>query len=192
MPQKDYVRASRPKPANKNQSNTRNSRGSRAKAVSANKPWLLIALSSFVIIAFVFGLWFLKQQTPVNTDPVATTPTPTKPQTKDELPPKPVAEPYQYIQELENKEVTVELTEQRRSGPAQLQCGSFRQQSQAEAMKAQIAFAGITADVRRTEGTNGVWYRIILGPYESRRAATVDMNRLRQMGINTCQVRNWA
>ncbi|WP_449357980.1 SPOR domain-containing protein [Alishewanella longhuensis] len=36
------------------------------------------------------------------------------------------------------------------------------------------------------------WFRVILGPYESRRAATVDMNRLRQMGINTCQVRNWA
>lgn len=191
MPQKDYVRASRPKPANKGKSRPSNSRGSRAKATPAQKPWLLISLTALILIAFVYGLWFLRQQAPVHTVPAAV-PTPVKTVVKDDLPPKPVAEPYQYIQELENKEITVELTEQRRSGPAQLQCGSFRQQSQAEAMKAQIAFAGITADVRRTEGTNGVWFRVILGPYESRRAATVDMNRLRQMSINTCQVRNWA
>lgn len=192
MPQKDYVRASRPKPANKGKSRTSNSRNSRAKAAPAKKPWLLLSLTALILIAFVYGLWFLRQQAPVSTVPAAAVPTPAKTVVKDDLPPKPVAEPYQYIQELENKEITVELTEQRRSGPAQLQCGSFRQQPQAEAMKAQIAFAGITADVRRTEGTNGVWFRVILGPYESRRAATVDMNRLRQLGINTCQVRNWA
>lgn len=189
MPQKDYVRASRPKPANKGRSKPNSSRNSRAKVAPA-KPWLLIGLTTATLIVFVYGLWFLRQQTPVDTAPVTTTPAPAKAVVKDDLPPKPVAEPYQYIQELENKEITVELTEQRRSGPAQLQCGSFRQQPQAEAMKAQIAFAGITADVRRTEGSNGVWFRVIVGPYESRRAATVDMNKLRQMGINTCQVRN--
>lgn len=190
MPQKDYVRASRPKPANKGKSKPSNSRNTRSKAAPA-KPWLLIALTAMTLMVFIYGLWFLRQQAPVTTAPAPTPAPPAKTAAKDELPPKPVAEPYQYIQELENKEITVEVTEQRRSGPAQLQCGSFRQQPQAEAMKAQIAFAGITADVRRTEGTNGVWFRVILGPYESRRAATADMNRLRQMGINTCQVRNW-
>lgn len=189
MPQKDYVRASRPKAASKGKSS--NSRSSRAQAAPA-KPWLLIGLTALTLAVFIYGLWFLRQQDPVTSAPTASASAPTTTVTKDDLPPKPVAEPYQYIQELENKEITVEVTEQRRSGPAQLQCGSFRQQPQAEAMKAQIAFAGITADVRRTEGTNGVWFRVILGPYESRRAATVDMNRLRQMGINTCQVRNWA
>lgn len=188
MPQKDYVRASRPKPANKGKPRANTGRGSRAKAQPA-KPWPLIGLTALVIIAFSYGLWFLRQQPTLNTPSIP--PAPVATVKKDDLPPKPVAEPYQYIQELENKEITVEVTEQRRSGPAQLQCGSFRQQPQAEAMKAQIAFAGITADVRRTEGSNGVWFRVILGPYESRRAATVDMNRLRQLGINTCQVRNW-
>ena len=189
MPQKDYVRASRPKPASKTKGKARPARGAKAQAAS-QKPWILIGLVLCVLLAFVYGLWFLRQQAPVVTPPEA--PAPAVTVKKDELPPKPVAEPYQYIEELKNKEVTVEVTEQRRSGPAQLQCGSFRQQTQAEAMKAQIAFAGITADVRRTEGSNGVWFRVVLGPYESRRIATVDMNRLRQMGINTCQVRNWA
>ncbi|MCT8124643.1 SPOR domain-containing protein [Alishewanella sp. BS5-314] len=184
MPQKDYVRATRPKAPAKGQA-----RGSRAKAPAAsNKPWLLIALTLLTLSVFVYGLWFLKQQPVSSSEPVAA---PVKAPAKDELPPKPQSEPYQYIKELENREITVEVPEQQRSVPAVLQCGSFRQQGQAEQMKAQIAFAGITADVRRTEGSNGVWFRVVVGPYESRRAATADMNRLRQMGINTCQVRNW-
>ncbi len=190
MPQKDYVRASRPKPANKGNTKQRTRRSNSAQTAHS-KPWLLIALTCVTLAIFIYGLWFLRQQTPVSNEAVIAQPTPVQTKPKDELPPKPVSEPYQYIEELENKQITVEVTEQRRSGPAQLQCGSFRQQPQAEAMKAQIAFAGITADVRRTEGSNGVWFRVILGPYESRRAATVDMNKLRQMGINTCQVRNW-
>ncbi|EJI85078.1 sporulation related protein [Alishewanella aestuarii B11] len=184
MPQKDYVRATRPKAPAKGQA-----RGSRAKAPAAtNKPWLLIALTLLTLSVFVYGLWFLKQQPVSSSQPAAA---PVKAPAKDELPPKPQSEPYQYIKELENREITVEVPEQQRSVPAVLQCGSFRQQGQAEQMKAQIAFAGITADVRRTEGSNGVWFRVVVGPYESRRAATADMNRLRQMGINTCQVRNW-
>jgi cell division protein FtsN len=184
MPQKDYVRASRPKaPAKKTPG-----RGGRSKApATAAKPWLLIILTLLTISVFIYGLWFLRQQPVVTPEPVAA---PVKVAPKDELPPKPQAEPYQYIKELENKEITVEVPQQQRSVPAVLQCGSFRQQSQAEQMKAQIAFAGIATDVRRTEGTNGVWFRVVAGPYDSRRAATADMNRLRQMGINTCQVRN--
>ncbi|EIW87662.1 cell division protein, FtsN [Alishewanella agri BL06] len=185
MPQRDYVRASRPKaPAKKAGA----ARGGRGKApAAASKPWLLIALTLLTLSVFIYGLWFLRQQPVVTPEPVAT---PVKVAPKDELPPKPQAEPYQYIKELENKEITVEVPQQQRSVPAVLQCGSFRQQNQAEQMKAQIAFAGIATDVRRTEGSNGVWFRVVAGPYESRRAATADMNRLRQMGINTCQVRN--
>ena len=85
----------------------------------------------------------------------------------------------------------VEVTEQQQRGPFQMQCGSFRQEQQAESMKAQIAFAGFPSTVRRTEGENGVWFRVVLGPYESRRQATSDRNRLRQQGINTCQIWNW-
>jgi len=185
MPQRDYVRASRPKaPAKKAGA----ARGGRGKApAAASKPWLLIALTLLTLSVFIYGLWFLRQQPVITPEPVAA---PVKVAPKDELPPKPQSEPYQYIKELENKEITVEVPQQQRSVPAVLQCGSFRQQNQAEQMKAQIAFAGIASDVRRTEGSNGVWFRVVAGPYESRRAATADMNRLRQMGINTCQVRN--
>ena len=82
--------------------------------------------------------------------------------------------------------------QQQSAGPYQMQCGSFREQTQAEAMKAQIAFVGFGSEIRRTDGNNGVWYRVVLGPYESKRQATADRNRLRQQGINTCQIWNWS
>lgn len=185
MPQKDYVRASRPKTTSNKK--TTSNRNRRPASSQKSQPWLLIVLTVFVLSVFIYGLWFIRQQPVAATPPVA--PQVTQP-VKDELPPKPKSE-FQYIEELENKEITVDVPVQQRSVPALLQCGSFRQQTQAEQLKAQIAFAGITADVRRTEGSNGVWFRVVVGPYESRRAATADMNRLRQVGINSCQVRNW-
>ncbi|WP_333606477.1 SPOR domain-containing protein [Arsukibacterium sp.] len=185
MPQKDYVRASRPKPKPKAKAQPRRSNGRQTKAA---RPWLLIGLTLCLLIGFGIGLYLLGQQ-PAEQVPLVSEPA--KPVKKDELPARPTQEPYQYITELENKEVVVDVEEQQRLGPFQMQCGSFRQQQQAEAMKAQIAFAGIASTVRRTEGTNGVWFRVVLGPYESRRAATVDRNRLQQQNINGCQIWNW-
>ncbi|WP_254795706.1 SPOR domain-containing protein [Arsukibacterium indicum] len=145
---------------------------------------------------FAWFLWYLKQQP---ADTVSTTPA-VRQNTQqadksgaDDLPAKPVAEPYQYIKELENKEVQVEVdtTGREPQGPFQMQCGSFRQADQAEAMRAQIAFAGFASAVRRTEGSNGVWYRVVLGPYDSKRQATADRNRLQQQNINGCRIWNW-
>jgi cell division protein FtsN len=188
MPQKDYVKAARPKT---NAANRRPARSNaKAAAQAPAKPWLLLIVTFVLISGFVYFLWFLNQQ------PATTAPTvkpPAKTVKKDELPAKPTEEPYQYIKELENKEVKVEVAEQQQSsGPYQMQCGSFREQQQAETMKAQIAFAGFTSEVRRTDGERGVWYRVVLGPYESKRQATTDRNRLRQQNINTCQIWNWS
>jgi cell division protein FtsN len=187
MPQKDYVKASRPKakPANR-----RPGRGnSKAKTPAQAKPWLLLIVTFCLISGFVYFLWFLNQQPAVKP---AAADAPAKTVKKDELPAKPTEEPYQYIKELENKEIKVEVTEQQSAGPYQMQCGSFREQKQAETMKARIAFVGFASQIRRSEGSNGVWYRVILGPYETKRQATADMNRLRQQNFNTCRIWLWS
>ncbi|HEX5792260.1 MAG TPA: SPOR domain-containing protein [Rheinheimera sp.] len=186
MPQKDYVKASRPKAKPASRSAARNN--SKAAPAPA-KPWLLLTVTFLLISGFIYFLWFLNQQPAA---PAQATAPAAKTVKKEELPAKPTAEPYQYIKELENKEVKVEVTEQQAGGPYQMQCGSFRAQQQAETMKAQIAFAGFASQIRRTEGSNGVWYRVVLGPYESKRQATADRNRLRQQSINTCQIWNWS
>ena len=97
MPQKDYVRASRPKAKPARASNARNSR--KAAAPAPAKPWLLLIVTFALISGFIYFLWFLNQQ-PAAPTPVAK---PEKTVKKDELPAKPTAEPYQYIKELENK-----------------------------------------------------------------------------------------
>lgn len=187
MPQKDYVKASRPKakaPA-RGKARTNN------KAAAPAKPWLLLLFTGVLISGFVYFLWYLNQQPAVSTAPVEKKAA--APVKKDELPTPPVEEPYQYIKELENKEVKVEVdTNQQTGGPYQMQCGSFRIQSQAEQMKAKIAFVGFSSEIRRTDGSNGVWYRVVLGPYTSKRQATADRNRLREQSINTCQIWNWS
>ena len=189
MPQKDYVKASRPKSKKPPQRTSRNNRG-KAQTATSGKPWLLLTATALLIAGFIYFLWFLNQQPavklPAENPPAVTV-------KKDELPAKPTEEPYQYIKELENKEVKVEVAEQQQTaGPYQMQCGTFRVATQAEAMKAQIAFVGFSSEIRRTDGSNGVWYRVVLGPYESKRQATADRNRLRQQGINTCQIWNWS
>ena len=190
MAHKDYVKTNRAKPKTaKRQPGKR--RPSKAKPAASSIPWLAIILAICIVSGFAYFLWYLNQQPAleVTAEPKKPVAVAAKP---DPLPEKPTSEPYQYIKELENKEVKVEVTEQAAAGPYQMQCGSFRNQSQAEEMKAKIAFSGFTAEVRRSEGTNGIWYRVVLGPYESKRQATADRNRLRQQNINTCQIWNWS
>ncbi len=190
MPQKDYVKTARPKPKAKPRASTAR-RGNARPAQKNRRPWLLMIITALLLASFGWFLWYLKQQpaSPPKTAPVSAA---TKP-VVDDLPVKPIAEPYQYIKELESREIQVEVdsTPQRPQGPFQMQCGSFRQAEQAEAMRAQIAFAGFASSVRRTEGSNGVWFRVVLGPYDSRRQATADRNRLQQQNINGCQIWNW-
>ena len=175
MPRRDYVKTARPK------ANTR-----KKAPVKAPIPWLLMLATASLVLLFAWFLWTLNKQTPVQQTPV-----PAPPAVTDELPERPTEEPYQYIEELENRRIEVEVPELEAKGPFQMQCASFRSEEQADAMRAQIAFAGFSSSIRRTEGSNGVWYRVVLGPYESRRQAEADRNRLRRNGINTCQIWNW-
>ncbi|MEE2001964.1 SPOR domain-containing protein [Alkalimonas sp. MEB108] len=174
MPKRDYVKTARPQAK------------SRKKApAKAPFPWLVLSVTAGLVFVFGWFLWTINQQ-----EPVATKPQPAA-VVKDELPERPTEEPYQYIRELENREVVVEVRELESRGPFQMQCASFRSEQQADAMRAQIAFAGFSSTIRRTEGSNGVWYRVVLGPYDSRRQAEADRNRLRRNGINSCQIWNW-
>ncbi|MDT3319883.1 SPOR domain-containing protein [Shewanella sp. SP1S2-4] len=106
------------------------------------------------------------------------------------LPPQPKEE-WTYLNELENKHVEVDIPDvvaTRSPMQYQLQCASFRQESQANEMKAVIAFQGLEAQVRQVEGTTGVWYKVALGPYERKRDAERKRHTLQNAGINGCQI----
>ena len=49
-----------------------------------------------------------------------------------------------------------------------LQAGSFRQQEDADRRRAELLLLGLEPKVEDTSGDNGRWFRVYLGPFESR------------------------
>ena len=112
---------------------------------------------------------------------------------KEELLPEKPQPKWQYEKSLQSKEVIVDIPEEEKNTrPYQMQCGSFRNKSDAEALKANIAFQGLNSIVKRTESkNNSVWFRVVLGPYERKRLAEKDRHKLQRAKINGCQIWYW-
>ena len=49
-----------------------------------------------------------------------------------------------------------------------LQIGSFRQEADADRRRGELALLGLEASVELTNGDNGRWYRVTMGPFASR------------------------
>ncbi|MBU2870126.1 SPOR domain-containing protein [Colwellia sp. E2M01] len=156
----------------------------------------LISLLILILIsAFAYGLWSLK------TDPETKNPLKmpvkvkesTQTPNKEKALPAPPKEKWTYVKDLENQEIEVGEYKVEDKGPYQMQCGSFRSQEQANTLKARIAFAGIESQVRSAKGSNGTWYKVILGPYKRKREAEKDKHTLRRKSnnINGCQIWGW-
>lgn len=185
---RDYVKKGKPV--------SRAKRGTQAPPpppVSSKKPQALIflILVAAIVGGFAFFLWSIKDRAPEITLP--DTPI-EKPQNKPKPLPKVPDEKWEYVKELENKEVEVDVPE-REDGPKRpykMQCASFRSEQQANAMKAKIAFAGLESTIQQSEGQSGIWYKVVLGPYDSKRDAEADRHRLQDMKINSCQIWYWS
>lgn len=150
-------------------------------------PWISIGIILSLLALFVYFLWSIKDSAPVKEEGTAVTEL--KPATADNLPDMPEEE-WEFITSLPEYTVEVEVAEQAKSTVRYLmQCGSFKKGSQAEELKAKIAFQGMEAQVRKSEGSS--WYRVILGPYEGKRQAEADRHQLQRAKINGCQIWNW-
>lgn len=152
-------------------------------------PWLTIIITLLVLAAFAGGLWMIKDKAPEQTQTQTE-----KTEAKTEKDPLPTMEEeeWEFITTLPDQTVEVEVEERAVSDKEYLmQCGSFRRASQAEEMKAKIAFQGLEAQVRESNGSNGLWHRVILGPYATKRAAEKDKHTLRRIDITTCQIWLW-
>lgn len=144
-----------------------------------------LLLTAVVVIAFVAVLVLLKKKSTGSPRPQKNT------QGIEETLPAPPQERWSYIDELENKEVEVLVPERAVSRPRLIQCASFRAEADADAMRAKIAFMGLEAQVRATQGEKGMWYRVILGPFENQRVAQSTAHKLQRGGISNCQIWNW-
>ncbi|WP_417760935.1 SPOR domain-containing protein [Shewanella sp.] len=185
-------------------SKPRGKRSTPAKAAApAPRPVspLKLVLGLVVIAAFGYMLWFLKHDDEASAaaekiEKVA--PATEKqvvvkaPVVKDALPPMPKEE-WTYQKELENKQVEVDVPVRSNepTRPYQMQCGSFRKDSQAQELKAVIAFQGLEAQVRKSAGSSGDWYKVVLGPYDQKRQAERDRHTLQRAGVNGCMIWYW-
>ncbi|USD65479.1 SPOR domain-containing protein [Vibrio sp. SCSIO 43136] len=174
MANKDYVRRGRgqKKPAR--------------RSAPKSKPWKAGLVAILLVGVFGYGLFTLSQ------DPEPPTPV-SKPAEKKvvkkpskPLPPPPEEE-WEYMESLPNKEVKVEAKEAVVSDiPYIMQCGAFKLESQAEERKVNIAFQGISSQIRKKEGSS--WYRVVLGPYTRKRDAERDKHKLQKARIEPCAI----
>src|SRR5690554_575117 len=163
----DYANRKRPP---KRTPPKKNSKAAKKPAVS----WWVVVLALVLVAGLAWFLFSISGKSQQGTTRVPDTSVPvgsSAPQTKIEPLPEQPQEPYQYIDELENREVIVDVPEREVGPPKLMQCGSFRRQGDAEELRAMIAMIGLEAQIRATQGSNGLWYRVILGPYTTKREA---------------------
>jgi len=185
MSNQDYIAR---KPAKKTKSNpyTKNTPPPAPKLTVKN---MLVSFIIIVLITtFAFSLWLLKTSPTTKEPNQAVTTAPVK---KETHLPKPPKEKWTYVENLKVKEIEVGQYEVTQKGPYQLQCGSFKTTGRAETLKATIAFVGLEAAIKKSIGSNGTWYKVILGPYARKRLAEQDKHKLRNNSVNRCQVLLW-
>lgn len=198
MAPKDYVK--RPQ-AKKNNAKTRarNTRGKKASSGS-DLPWLKVLISLAVVALFIFGLYRLQSLdgddeneivAPGEEFVIVDDGASLEEAANEELAPLPVLgeEEWEYIDTLPDYSVEVDVT-----GPIEsdkefiMQCGSFRTMDRAEELRAKIAFQGLESRILTSNGKNGLWYRVVLGPYERKRNAERQRHQLRNAKINGCKI----
>ncbi len=66
-----------------------------------------------------------------------------------------------------------------------LQAGSFRQSEDADRRRAQLILLGLDAKVEESSGDTGRWYRVYIGPFQSRSKLAKARSLTAQQGIDT-------
>lgn len=174
--------------------------------------WLLAGL---LIGLFVALLVYIKDNTSGKltiTDTVAKVfqkrDTDTRAVTKQQAPPAPTAKPestkpkfdfYTILPELEvaipEQDLVNESAQpQDKQSSVQnyiLQAGSFRQDTQADQLKARLALEGIVAHIQKVKiNDNDTWYRVRIGPIADLSTLNQTRRRLKKMGIVSIVVKN--
>ena len=107
----------------------------------------------------------------------------------------PTEKEYEFWEMLKYKQIEIPQSDQptrKTDKPTRhyvMQCGSFKQQLMAEALKAKIGMAGFESNIHKTEEKDGFsWHRVVLGPYTSKRKAEANRHRLNENGVGGCRI----
>jgi cell division protein FtsN len=73
--------------------------------------------------------------------------------------------------------------------PYFLQAGSFRQKSDAEQRRAELLLLGLNPKVEESNGDNGRWFRVSLGPFDSHESTSQARSLLAKQNIEAVLLR---
>lgn len=171
-------------------------RGASRKKKKKSVPLALWLFTVALVISFASGLIYLKWYKP-HTD--------IKPKAKVTTTKKKVSKPtaqkqvkqeddvpmYDLHQDLTNKKV--EIPEEDLKIPDNIDkyyysmpCGSFRELSRADELKARIAMTGNNSSIIAVQYKGETWHRVQLGPFNRKRNAESVRHRLRDNDIHGC------
>ncbi len=184
----DYIHRNTKKKSNPRRAlKKRSHRSSGSSRKPTNRLWTMITVAAFCSTGFAWFLFSLaKQPDPLTTEKAVKTPPAVASQT--DITQSEPEEKWTYIQRLENKKIDVEPPIIAKTHQYLLQCGTFSKAEQAEAFKAQIALSGLHSEIKPTGENPPKWYRVVLGPYTSKRHAEQDRNLLKDNEIFGCQI----
>jgi cell division protein FtsN len=109
----------------------------------------------------------------------------------------PEKQPYDFYTMLPNLKVIVPMTEDGGTAPPvnegdeisgqgiyTLQVGSYRELSDADRVKAQLALLDIEADIYTVKVSEETWHRVVIGPYHNTDKLRQITSRLRKNNVN--------
>ena len=163
--------------------------------------WWLWLLVPALVGAFIFGLAQLSK-VPTTSSNTAKTPakaatTPEKkPATSSKAAPNTTSEKkdtFEFYQILQDSEVDTSHVDAYQSTPRgeqdflyMIQAASFRSNSDADRLRAKLILSGLSANIRQTTGEDDrAWYRVVLGPYDSRSKMNRAQDKLVSMDIQS-------
>ncbi|AWX98796.1 sporulation protein [Marinomonas primoryensis] len=164
--------------------------------------WWLWLLVPAILVAFIYGLMQLNQVAPTpKSKPVEKIKAIVKPLPKEikitpkevKIKPVPKKDTFEFYQILQDSEVDTSHVDAYQSTPRgeqdfyyMLQAASFRSPEDADRMRARLIISGLVeANVRKTIGKGEQpWYRVTLGPYESRSKMNRAEDKLVSMEIS--------
>ncbi len=174
----------------------------RRKPQQPKVAWWKWGLIFSLIALFAYFLFFLSNSTPKNkttqqtkTVPVikkAQKPKPVVPKHQNKKPVEPRYDFYTILPETEIIVPDYEINTRRREeqlGKGKvskylIQAGSFREFSEADKLRAQLALMGIESRVEKATIGNVIWNRVKMGPYSQSSSVSIIKKRLRNNGID--------
>jgi cell division protein FtsN len=167
-------------------------------SVSKGMVFFVILLVSGLVALLVYLKWYMPSKGDNKPTTAVSEPKKTMPKTDKKTEPKKDQEEadipfYKTHEEIINKKVEIPIEDLKLPENANkyvylMPCGSFRDMSRAEELKAQVALVGYESKINQVDVESGRWYRVELGPYTSKRKAESIRHRLQDNGHNYCKI----